>query len=385
MNIPSHNLNSQHRDALRSVLERKSVLVYADNRNHNRNNATVPVGGVRGFLHSMSTRKKWGIGMTAFSLSTGIAIAVIIASGQPQLGNVTTLANLNNLATITNLAPRDFIAAAQAVDQADTTNQNGVVHQRYVMHMEGPDTATENMTIERWLHNGEPFAAADIVTFADGHTEKTVEVTHNDGTRHMYTDQPVEVAATAEDAPPPPDPEDTTHCIVNPNDYPELQGDAERQEITNALEVPASRTRQAILEDLSTNPNVTDLGEQDGTRRLRVSTTEDITLVYAFDSTTYALQEYTESRTSEPAYTYTYTYLVDETLDVQPGELPIFTDLNGLTEMAVDSNEPDLNGKPSGCYDNNGERIGDVYVEFCEDGSMSMSETPNEYACMPVN
>jgi hypothetical protein len=104
MQIPSHNLNPEHRKVLRSVLERKSHVVYAHPDKQ-------PVHGVRGFLRAMSKQKKWGFGMTAFSLTSGLAIAVVILMRQTP-------------------STQEFITAAQAAYQAEGATEGGVIQQK---------------------------------------------------------------------------------------------------------------------------------------------------------------------------------------------------------------------------------------------------------------
>lgn len=361
MQIPLHNLNPEHRKVLRSVLERKSHVVYAHPDKQ-------PVHGVRGFLRAMSKQKKWGFGMTAFSLTSGLAIAVVILMRQTP-------------------STQEFITAAQAAYQAEGATEGGVIHQKYIRHVEGT-SADSDMTFERWLHTGDQFAYANSATFTNGYSDVYVEIDDENRTRHVYQKHPAPGATFAasntqisnlqlgSDS-------TATYCTVNADDFPELQGQQARNSVIEALDKPASKTRKDILDEISTSPLVTDLGETDGVRRFRIETNSGVDYEYDFDADTYELKTQRvlqRANTLEEQAVSPYesieeeTYLVDETLDVSPQSLPIFTDFTGLTEVSVDDSGPNLDGQPTGCYDNQGNKVSDLHVEFTEDGGLMMSD-----------
>jgi len=350
MQIPQHPINPKHRDALRSVLARKSAQVLASS-DHAAANSSI------GFFRHISKKRKWEFGMTGLTLATGLAIAAIILVRQPLLST------------------QEFIEAAQAAYRAQPLNENGIVHQKYVVRYDDATTAANTMTIESWSHKD---GYANIMTDATGKVmNKRVAFVDPSGIWRGFDSNPLpdEIITAPQQST-----REAIFCTVNSADLSDNHTTASASTMTRALENgAATQSRTDAIEQILQSTNVKDLGERDGSRCFQI-TTDDFVYVYSFDPKTYALKEYTEepnhpNHFGQSLYTNSYEYLIDETLDARPLDLPIFSDLTGLTEVVLNGSPiPNIDQLPTGCYNEHGEAITTTRIMLTDDGSVYMVE-----------
>lgn len=347
MHLPSHKLNPKHRDALRSVLERKSAQVFAVH-------GAAPEHHLLG---SLSKKKKWEFGMLTVSLTAGLVVFAIFTYTQPS-------------------STEKFIAEAEAAYKAQPANEDGVVHQKYIAQYDNGDGTTHDVTFETWTHAD---AYANIVSSTDEIFDKHVEFTDSTAKRRGFELHPVPGQIFAAENWQGEEDTQATFCTVNSADIPHADDTASASNATVAFEKgAATQSRADAIAKILQSKNVKDLGEHDGVRSFQI-TTDDLVYVYSFDPKTYALKKYTEALTQtdqfgNPTYTNTYEYLVDETLDVSPLDLPIFNDVSGLTEIVLaELPVPNLDQLPTGCYDQQGTKVGDVQFTVTADGDLQFS------------
>ncbi|HLD21892.1 MAG TPA: hypothetical protein VJB65_03260 [Patescibacteria group bacterium] len=285
-----------------------------------------------------------------------------------------------------------FLQAVRAAYAAETQQQGDVTHYKKVItHFFGEvldSTGTQSITTQEQWQQGEN--SAEIVTDASGNIiERSVQLVEN-GKKENYQlhspDQGVEVLPIIEkenivsekewgiveiNTPPVDGLVQTTQtdiesiCVLGSNFKPE---GVQRKESINAVaELLDTVSREKALEQLLNNKKIVDLGEKDGVRGLKTSSGA-MSFEFYFDIKTLQLKKYIES--VEGRTLLIREYEVDEFIPNEQVPQEAFS-IKGLKQYVMP--EDPLYGKEPGCYNEKGEKISDIKVEW---------ETGEDYVVM---
>ncbi|MCW1930692.1 MAG: hypothetical protein KIH62_005305 [Candidatus Kerfeldbacteria bacterium] len=257
--------------------------------------------------------------------------------------------------------PQSGLAGVRAALAAEMQQaaQHLVHHQKIQVQVSGGTQPNISTTEEYWIRDD---ARATLSTTSAGIVnDRSLTTYAADGSvEKRYALYPSTIAFSEDE-------ESNVRCVLSVADVNASSGAAGAQEKADSLiTIDRIADRQALIEILLKDPNVSDLGERDGKHVFSIAFVDEDTLPaettlyeYAFDPSTFSLSEYSIHYFSGTAqeYTYTYTYLVNEYLEAdQVAESTWST--NGLTEISDELQQ--LAGKDSGCYDVSGAKVADL-------------------------
>ncbi len=272
------------------------------------------------------------------------------------------------------LSLADFISSAQA---AVEHHPDQILHQYYTTTYQF-DGTPETHQMERWIGNQ---YYADAVYDASGNLQdKHVEVYDAAaGAQRGYDLHPIDPITNPIDVT---QMDSTGVCGINMGDFAELAPMQQVSHFNDAFSSYNMETRFELLAKLLDEQIVIDLGTVNGQRGVEV-TAANVRHQYWFDAATYQLKSYIEYN-NDGSIERQESYSIDEYLDQSADQLPIFTDLTGLTEIHLYSagnlGNDFFETHPTGCYDQNGNPLLETTFDVQVDDDGTIYATTNSVA-----